>query len=81
MIMTIIKYKLCNRALCYLRLKQFDNAIADCTKALKIQPKCVKALYRRARSYGSKNNLEERIDISKGMLNPKNSELSKCIRK
>ena len=74
---------ICNRALCYLRLKQFDNAIADCTKALKIQPKCVKALYRRARSYELKNNLEEAcIDISKAkMLNPKNSEVEQMYKK
>ena len=69
--------------MCYLRLKQFDNAIADCTKALKIQPKCVKALYRRARSYELKNNLEEAcIDISKAkMLNPKNSEVEQMYKK
>lgn len=40
-----------NRALAYIRLKQFDNAVEDCTEAIKIDSKCTKALWRRAESY------------------------------
>ncbi|NXC71061.1 TOM34 protein, partial [Anhinga anhinga] len=37
-----------NRALCYLTLKQYKEAVQDCTDALRLDPKNVKALYRRA---------------------------------
>ena len=52
-------------------------------KSFKDTTKCVKALYRRARSYELKNNLEEAcIDISKAkMLNPKNSEVEQMYKK
>ncbi|NXB03568.1 TOM34 protein, partial [Cnemophilus loriae] len=39
-----------NRALCYLALKQYKEAAQDCTEALKLDPKNVKALYRRAQA-------------------------------
>ncbi|NXS13051.1 TOM34 protein, partial [Neodrepanis coruscans] len=39
-----------NRALCYLTLKQYKEAAQDCTEALKLDPKNVKALYRRAQA-------------------------------
>jgi tetratricopeptide (TPR) repeat protein len=38
---------LVNRALCYIKLNKFDLAIKDCTKALEIDPKNVKASWRR----------------------------------
>ena len=38
-----------NRALCFLLLKQFDECYKDCTAALTLDPKCFKALYRRAK--------------------------------
>jgi tetratricopeptide (TPR) repeat protein len=74
---------LCNRALCYLRLKNIDNTIVDCTEALKIQPKCIKALYRRAKSYELINQIELACaDITKAkLLNNKNSEIDQMYRK
>ncbi|XP_049725810.1 mitochondrial import receptor subunit TOM34 isoform X1 [Elephas maximus indicus] len=40
-----------NRALCYLALKQYKEAVKDCTDALKLDGKNVKAFYRRAQAY------------------------------
>lgn len=40
-----------SRALCYLNLKRYKEAIQDCTEALKLDTKNVKAFYRRAQAY------------------------------
>lgn len=40
-----------NRAMCHLQLNQFDDAAADCSKALEKDPKNEKARYRRAQAY------------------------------
>ncbi|ORX46646.1 TPR-like protein, partial [Piromyces finnis] len=40
-----------NRALCYLRLKMYKEAIDDCTDALNLQPDSEKALWRRSTAY------------------------------
>ena len=39
------------RALCHLQLKQFQEAVKDCTEALRLDGKNVKAFYRRAQAY------------------------------
>lgn len=39
------------RALCHLVLKQYKEAVKDCTEALKLDGKNVKAFYRRAQAY------------------------------
>lgn len=43
------RYLYC-RALCYLNLKQYKEAVQDCTEALRLDPTNVKALYRRAQA-------------------------------
>ena len=39
------------RALCHLVLKQYKEAVKDCTEALRLDGKNVKAFYRRAQAY------------------------------
>lgn len=39
---------LTNRAACYLKLKQYEKCVSDCTDALQLDSSLVKALYRRA---------------------------------
>ncbi|XP_043946010.1 mitochondrial import receptor subunit TOM34 [Protopterus annectens] len=39
-----------NRALCYLSLKQYRAVVEDCKEALRLDPKNVKGLYRRAQA-------------------------------
>jgi chaperonin cofactor prefoldin len=39
---------LCNRAQCFLKTRENDKAVADCTAALQLAPGLLKALYRRA---------------------------------
>lgn len=39
------------RALCYLALKMYKDAISDCDEALRLDSANIKALYRRAQAY------------------------------
>lgn len=41
----------CNRAACFMALKRFKEAMSECTAALRIYPRYLKALLRRARCY------------------------------
>jgi RNA polymerase II-associated protein 3 len=56
---------LVNRALCYIKLKMFECAIEDCSKALTIDPKNVKASWRRGLAYKETGKFNE---AQKGML-------------
>jgi len=47
-----------NRALCYLRIKKYKEAIDDCTEALNLQPDSEKALWRRSSAYQELRNYE-----------------------
>lgn len=42
----------CNRAACWYKLGLWEKSVEDCNQALKIQPNYIKALLRRAASYG-----------------------------
>ena len=74
---------LCNRALCSMRLGNYEKAIEDCSTALSLQPNSVKALYRRAKCHEITGKLEMACrDIRRAkILNPKNSEIDKLHRK
>jgi len=50
-----------NRALCFLKLKEPEKAIADCTTALKINKNHVKALFRRAQGQKMLNKYKESL--------------------
>lgn len=47
-----------NRAAAYEQLKKWNNVSDDCTKALELNPKYIKALHRRARAYENQKELE-----------------------
>ncbi|XP_008573006.1 PREDICTED: sperm-associated antigen 1 [Galeopterus variegatus] len=58
-----------NRALCYLKLCQFEEAKQDCDQALRIDNGNVKACYRRALAHkGLKNYQESLTDLNKVLL-------------
>ncbi|XP_060052004.1 sperm-associated antigen 1 isoform X2 [Erinaceus europaeus] len=58
-----------NRALCYLKLCQFEEAKQDCDQALQIDARNVKACYRRALAHkGLKNYQKSLNDLNKVLL-------------
>nr|XP_012617477.2 sperm-associated antigen 1 [Microcebus murinus]XP_020144524.1 sperm-associated antigen 1 [Microcebus murinus]XP_020144525.1 sperm-associated antigen 1 [Microcebus murinus]XP_020144526.1 sperm-associated antigen 1 [Microcebus murinus] len=58
-----------NRALCYLKLCQFEEAKQDCDQALQIDNGNVKAFYRRALAHkGLKNYQKSLTDLNKVLL-------------
>ncbi|XP_044738856.1 RNA polymerase II-associated protein 3-like [Chrysoperla carnea] len=65
-----------NRALCYLKLKEFVNAEIDCTNSLRLDSTYVKALQRRAAARIQLTQLNEALkDLTKVMeLEPNNRE-------
>jgi len=65
----------CNRAACYRNLYNDKMVIEDCTNCLKIQPRNVKALLRRAQSCEAMEKYDQAAeDYGKAnMLNPGNS--------
>ncbi|KAI9340794.1 hypothetical protein DFJ73DRAFT_844470 [Zopfochytrium polystomum] len=50
-----------NRAACYANLGKNEEVISDCTKALDMDPRYVKAIYRRAQAYASTAQLEDAL--------------------
>lgn len=51
----------CNRAACLMAEKRYQEAMTECTAALRIHPLYMKALLRRARCYSRLERLEEAI--------------------
>jgi DnaJ family protein C protein 7 len=71
-----------NRALCNSRLKQWKAAIADCDKALELDPSYTKARKTRAKALGESGNWEEAVRELKAIYeaNPGEPGLAKEIR-
>uniref|UniRef100_A0A8C0IAH5 Translocase of outer mitochondrial membrane 34 n=1 Tax=Bubo bubo TaxID=30461 RepID=A0A8C0IAH5_BUBBB len=71
-----------NRALCYLALKQYKEAVQDCSEALKLDPKNVKALYRRAQALKELKDYKSSIADIKSLLKtePKNTAALRLLQ-
>jgi tetratricopeptide (TPR) repeat protein len=62
-----------NRGIAYGKKGQFDQAISDLTKALKINPRYARAYYNRGIAYGKKDQYDQAIsDYTKALeINPR----------
>ncbi|KAM6298539.1 mitochondrial import receptor subunit TOM34 [Aegotheles albertisi] len=71
-----------NRALCYLALKQYKEAVQDCTEALRLDPKNIKALYRRAQALKELKDYKSSIADIKSLLKtePKNTAALRLLQ-
>ncbi|XP_055320961.1 RNA polymerase II-associated protein 3 [Sitodiplosis mosellana] len=71
-----------NRALCYLKQNKFNECIADCTTAVGLDGKAVKAYYRRMQAREQmKSDLEAALSDCKTVLriDPKNVDAQKSL--
>jgi len=57
-----------NRAECKIRLGKFEDAMEDCEQALSLQPKYVKAYYRKAKCLDELDRTKEAVEILKHSL-------------
>lgn len=57
-----------NRALCYLALKMFKDAVSDCDEALRLDSANIKALYRRAQAYKELKNKKSCLEDLNSLL-------------
>lgn len=71
-----------NRALCYLSVKQYRDAVRDCDEALMIDSSNVKALYRRAQAHKELKDIKTCVDDLNNLLKvePKNSAALKLLQ-
>lgn len=51
-----------NRAACYANIQDSENVLSDCNEALKLDPKYIKALHRRAQAFESLNRPQEALN-------------------
>ncbi|XP_048879360.1 mitochondrial import receptor subunit TOM34 [Brienomyrus brachyistius] len=68
-----------NRALCYLSLKLYKEAVRDCVDALRLDPNNVKALYRRAQAHKELKDYKACVEDLNTLLKiePKNTAAQK----
>lgn len=71
-----------NRALCYLKQNKFAECIADCTTAIGLDAKAVKAYYRRMQAHEQMNSrLEDALNDCRTVLSidPKNVDAQRSL--
>ena len=85
-IIRMIKSSLLNISLVYLITKEYKNVREACDEVLKIDPNCVKAYYRKAKSYmdDPKSLISEHIEAQKilekaNRIDPSNIEIRKTL--
>lgn len=71
-----------NRALCYLSLKQYRDAVRDCDEALMIDSSNIKALYRRGQAHRELQDIKACVDDLNSLLRvePKNTAALKLLQ-
>jgi len=77
----------CNRAACFMAVKKYDEALVECTAALRIYPRYLKAILRRSRCYSRLNRIREAETdlkrwleiVQQGRKNTTDVFLSACI--
>ncbi|KFK32694.1 hypothetical protein AALP_AA6G276800 [Arabis alpina] len=72
-----------NRAICYLKLGKYIEAVKECTKAIELNPSYIKAFVRRAEANEKLEHFEEALtDLKKIIeLDPSNDQARKGIRR
>ncbi|RYP45791.1 hypothetical protein DL768_007910 [Monosporascus sp. mg162] len=72
-----------NRAMCRLKLKQFQEAIADCERAISLDPSYLKARKTKANALGLAEKWEDAVHEWKSIqeLDPEDRTIAKEIRK
>jgi DnaJ homolog subfamily C member 7 len=72
-----------NRALCRLKMKQYDEAIADCEKAISLDPQYIKARKTKANAYGQAEKWEDAVREWKSIqeLDPEDRTIAKEVRR
>lgn len=72
-----------NRALCLIKLKQYSEAIADCEKAVSLEPSYTKARKTKANALGQSGNWEEAVKVLKKIQesDPSDGAIAREIRK
>ncbi|KAG4217057.1 hypothetical protein PC116_g34462, partial [Phytophthora cactorum] len=72
-----------NRALCRIKLKQFNEAIADCDKAIQLDPSYIKARKTKANALGQAERWEDAVREWKSIqeLDPEDRTIPKEIRR
>ncbi|KAF5742107.1 Tetratricopeptide repeat (TPR)-like superfamily protein [Tripterygium wilfordii] len=72
-----------NRAICFVKLGKYEDAIKECTKALELNPTYMKALIRRGEAHEKLEHYEEAISDMKKILelDPLNEQARRTIRR
>lgn len=74
---------LSNRAICYLKLLDYETCVKDCTLAIEIIPNTIKAIYRRALAYEKLENFQLSYKDCCSLLHiePQNSDGIQLMRR